>query len=64
MAFYNVCPKCGANLDPNERCDCEETAEKEKKAMERFLTQEKGTNQLAFNWPSERTGLCGTDQVS
>lgn len=22
MAFYNVCPKCGANLDPGERCNC------------------------------------------
>ncbi len=30
MAFYRICPKCGAHLDPNERCDCEETAEKEK----------------------------------
>lgn len=39
MAFYNVCPYCGANLDPGERCDCKEqqnerpkTAEKEKEA--------------------------------
>ena len=22
MAFYNQCNKCGANLDPGERCDC------------------------------------------
>ncbi len=21
--YYNVCPFCGANLDPGERCDCE-----------------------------------------
>lgn len=20
---YNQCPLCGANLDPNENCDCE-----------------------------------------
>ena len=38
MAFYNVCPFCGAHLDPGERCDCKEqqneqqTAEKEKEA--------------------------------
>lgn len=22
MAYYNTCPVCGANLDPNEKCDC------------------------------------------
>ena len=22
MAYYRVCPRCGANLDPGERCDC------------------------------------------
>ena len=23
--YYNVCPYCGANLDPGERRDCTET---------------------------------------
>ncbi len=22
MAFYRTCPRCGANLDPGEQCDC------------------------------------------
>lgn len=22
MAYYYVCPDCGSNLDPGERCDC------------------------------------------
>lgn len=22
MNYYNVCPYCGAHLDPGERCDC------------------------------------------
>lgn len=22
--YYHTCPICGANLDPGERCDCEE----------------------------------------
>lgn len=57
MAFYNVCPKCGAHLDPNEKCDCENVSEKEKKAREHLLLVEKGTNQLAFRWPSERAGV-------
>ncbi|MDE7313549.1 MAG: hypothetical protein K2N87_18325 [Eubacterium sp.] len=57
MAFYSICPKCGAHLDPGESCDCEEMTEKEKKAVERMLVMEKGTNQLAFNWPSGKVGL-------
>ncbi len=57
MAFYNVCQKCGAHLDPNEKCDCEDAAEKERKAREQMLVMENGTNQLAFRWPSERAGV-------
>ena len=22
MSYYRTCPDCGANLDPDERCDC------------------------------------------
>lgn len=22
--YYWTCSRCGANLDPNEKCDCEE----------------------------------------
>ena len=57
MAFYNVCQRCGAHLDTNEKCDCEDMAEKEKKAGEQLLIMEKGTNQLAFNWSSGKVGL-------
>ena len=21
-SYYRICPDCGANLDPDERCDC------------------------------------------
>lgn len=55
MAFYRICPKCGAHLGPGERCNCEETAEKEKKAREQLFFIENSTNQLAFNLPLERT---------
>lgn len=24
MSYYNVCPYCGAHLDPGERCTCRE----------------------------------------
>lgn len=23
MSYYRACPKCGANLDPGEVCDCQ-----------------------------------------
>ena len=57
MAFYNICPQCRAHLDPGEKCDCEMEDEKEKKEREQMLVVEKGTNQLAFRWPSEREGV-------
>jgi hypothetical protein len=31
MAYYNTCPKCGCNLDPGEKCDCERVKPKEQK---------------------------------
>lgn len=27
--YYVTCPYCGSNLDPGERCDCEESEVKE-----------------------------------
>lgn len=30
MAYYRVCPDCGAHLDPGERCDCRDQNNKEK----------------------------------
>ena len=24
MSYFNTCRICGANLDPGEKCDCEE----------------------------------------
>lgn len=29
MPYYYTCPLCGANLDPNERCDCSDNNNKE-----------------------------------
>lgn len=30
MPYYRTCPRCGANLDPGERCsDCRAEAEKD-----------------------------------
>ena len=32
MSYYNVCPVCGANLDPGEICDCDRITVEIKKA--------------------------------
>lgn len=36
MAYYRVCPDCGANLDPGETCDCmERELERQKQLRKR-----------------------------
>jgi len=30
MAFYRICPDCGAYLDPGEQCSCHEDGERRK----------------------------------
>lgn len=27
MSYYRVCPYCHCNLDPGERCDCQQSKE-------------------------------------
>ncbi len=29
MAYYTTCPHCGANLDPGEKCECQNNKEDE-----------------------------------
>lgn len=47
--YYRVCQKCGAALDPGERCDCEQEKEKERERQKILYSAEKETNQLTFN---------------
>lgn len=42
MAFFNTCPLCGANLDPNESCDCQDEKEKERQKIQGMLAVGKG----------------------
>ncbi len=37
MAFYYQCPRCGANLDPGEKCDCQEERTKKVKETEKRM---------------------------
>ena len=54
MAYYNVCPDCGSNLDPGERCDCKIRSEQEKKQVKSLFKKEEGSNQMTFNFSMER----------
>ena len=39
MAYYNVCPHCGCNLDPGEKCDCESIKAREQETSRAFYGQ-------------------------
>lgn len=55
MAYYNTCPLCGCNLDPGEKCDCED----DKKELEEFyrhvIKTAPVTGQMTFVLDSKET---------
>lgn len=60
MAYYNVCPHCGCNLDPGEKCDCESIKAREQETSRIFysqilMTDEKGS-QMAFTFDHPKGG--------
>ena len=54
MAYYRICPNCGAALDPGEKCDCEDEENQRQIRAEQLYKQEAGSGQLTFNWFPER----------
>lgn len=60
MAYFKVCPYCGSNLDPGEKCDCREERERKMKEMKYLIKQNKNTNQLYFEGGEqcEKTAYC------
>lgn len=48
MAYYNVCSKCGAALDPGERCDCEIEQEKKNSLFDRKISLDCVTGQYSL----------------
>lgn len=54
MMHRYICDKCGANLDPEERCDCEDVKAAEQmrweKQFEELLTTDSNGYQLVFNF--------------
>ena len=53
MAYYRVCPDCGCNLDPNEKCDCKREKEQKQDFFRSHLKREPGAGQLAFAFDGE-----------
>ncbi len=39
MTFYVECPKCGANLDPGEKCTCQDGPSAADIEFERIIKQ-------------------------
>ena len=50
MAYYDVCPDCGAHLDPGEKCDCQEQGKGHAEYFNQFLEEPHGGGQIAFRW--------------
>lgn len=46
--YFNTCDFCGAHLDPNEKCDCRENREKQRREMMSVINENKQTKQLYF----------------
>lgn len=49
MAYYNTCPKCGANLDPGEPCDCTTERKKQEEFYQSVTKMTPKTGQLSFS---------------
>ena len=58
--YYRICPNCAANLDPGERCDCQDK-KREAAPLQRERPQAKTpTASLAAPSPEvKRLGRCG-----
>lgn len=53
MAYYNICPNCGCNLDPGERCDCETKT----RDISNSITIDKKSNQYKFIFDKQEERL-------
>jgi hypothetical protein len=62
MSYYKTCPACGSNLDPGEKCDCQQ----EKDELQKYILQHtdinKKTGQIFFDWDHKGRMICGEKQ--
>lgn len=63
MAYYNVCPKCGCNLDPGEKCDCESLKMEQQEMSRSFYSQilrtDNNGGQMVFAFDHPKGGAIG-----
>ncbi len=63
MAYYNVCSKCGCNLDPGERCDCESIKttklQTNRAYYNQFLKTDTKGGQMVFVFDHQKGGAVG-----
>lgn len=55
MAYYDVCPDCGANLDPGESCNCRDEEMRKQESIEKMFQENQDTGQYEFRF-SEMAG--------
>ena len=48
MAYYNTCPACGCNLDPGEKCDCEEVKAQKQDELRKMFSVNQSNGQMYF----------------
>lgn len=48
MAYYNVCKSCGCNLDPGEKCDCENEKKEMEERYNKIIKITPKTGQMVF----------------
>ena len=53
MAYYSICPKCQAHLDPNEICDCESEDNSKQVIFSKFIGINAKTGQLFFQYDNK-----------
>jgi predicted amidophosphoribosyltransferase len=63
MAYFNVCPDCGSNLDPGEKCDCKKEAVKQQEFYSRYLRTEPKVGQLAFAFDGKGVGYASKNFI-
>lgn len=56
MAYYNVCARCGSNLDPGEKCECANKKKQHENYYQKIIKVTPKTGQMAFVFDSKEVG--------